>query len=372
MNRKRLVKGSLVVSLVLALVASGGVVMKKQAAAHSEEGQIVTVQRGKVSIAVQEVGSVEAFRKIDLKSKVSGQVAEVLVDIGSRVKAGDVLVRLDPRDARRELAQAEARRAVNNAVLNQGTMLLDIQAKAHEQGGIPAIDVRRSEGDVKKFRAQLGVDEADTAILRDRVSYTELRSPLDGVVLARNVQPGEMVTPGVSAMVDGKPLLVVAQVEKLLVRAELNQVDVVRLHMNQDVTVRVDALPDQKFVGNVYRIAAMAQKSERRRDSNLMIFPVDVVVDATQNGAEALRPGMVSDISVDLGAHENVLKVPLEAIVRDGDKTQLRVLSEKKEEKDKETLTDVVIGYQNEHEAEILSGVAEGVRIRVRPSSAPK
>jgi len=366
MNRKRIVKGLLITGLVAGLAVGGNVVMKKQAAARSDEGAVVTVARGRVAISVQEVGAIEAFRKIDLKSKIAGQVSEVLVDVGSRVKAGDVLVRLDPRDARRELAQAEARRTVDDAILEQANMQLGIQKKAHEQGGIAQLEVTRSEGDVRKFRAQIAVADANSAILRDRVSYNELRAPIDGVVLARNVQPGEMVVPGVAAMVDGKPLLVVAQVEKLLVRAELNQVDVVRLHQDQKVTVRVDALPDQTFAGTVFRIAAMAQKSERRKDSNLMIFPVDVVVDATQKGAEALRPGMVSDISVDLGAHENVLKVPLEAVVREGDKTQLRVLGDK----DKETLTDVVLGYQNEHDVEILSGVPEGARIRVRPAAA--
>jgi multidrug efflux pump subunit AcrA (membrane-fusion protein) len=178
-----------------------------------------------------------------------------------------------------------------------------------------------------------------------------------------------MVTPGVAAMVDGKPLLVVAQVEKLLVRAELNQIDVVRLHADDKVNVRVDALPDKSFVGTVYRVAAMAQKSERRKDSNLMVFSVDVVVESTQPGADALRPGMLADISVDLGAHENVLKVPLEAIVREGDKTQLRKVVD---EKGKEEKVDVVLGYQNEQTVEIVSGITEGARIRVRPSQAPK
>lgn len=368
MKKGRFVKRLIVTSMIVATGIGGVVVFKGRASAQPEEGAIVTVARGSVRIGVQEVGSVEAFRKVELKSKIAGQVAEVLVDVGSKVKAGDVLVRLDPRDAKRELAQVEARRGVDEAALGQSSSMLDIQKKALAQGGLSAIEVTKTDGDVKRYRAQLGVDSADRAILQDRVGYTELRAPIDGVVLARNVQPGEMVTPGVAAMVDGKPLLVVAQVERLLVRAELNQIDVVRLGPDQKVSVKVDALPGKTFEGHVFRIAAMAQRSERRKDSNLMVFPVDVVVDASQPGADALRPGMLSDITVDLGSHDGVLRVPLESLVREGDKTQLRRL----DAKDKETLVDVTVGAQNEQFVEIVSGIGEGDRIRVRPENAKK
>jgi macrolide-specific efflux system membrane fusion protein len=360
----------LVAAIVVGAGTGGFFVFRKRAEAQSsnDAGAIVAVERQNVAIAIQEVGAIEAFRKVDLKSKVAGQVAEVTVDVGSRVKAGDVLVRLDPKDVSRELRQAEARQRVNRAAFEQAESLLQIQRRALAEGGISTLDVTRTQGDAKRLEAQLGVGSADEAILRDRLSYTELRAPIDGVVLARNVQPGEMVTPGVAAMVDGKPLLVVAQVERLLVRAELNQIDVVRLTVDQPVTVKVDALSERSFQGKVFRIAAMAQKSERRKDSNLMVFTVDVVVDASQPGAEALRPGMMADLRIDLGSHDGVLAVPLEAIVREGDKTRLRKL----EGQGQETMVDVVTGYQNERVVEIVRGIALGDRIRVRPAKAGK
>jgi RND family efflux transporter MFP subunit len=353
---------------VLLVGATTAVVSHRRASGDDDGGPTVAVVRGPVRLTIQEVGAVEAFRKVELKSKVPGQVSEVLVDVGGVVRAGDVLVRLDPRDARHELGLAQARHGVDQATLDQATTQLDIQTRALERGGIPAMDVTRSRGDVGKVKAQLAVALADEAIARDQLSYTELRSPIDGVVLARNVQPGEMVTPGVAAMVDGKPLLVVAQVERLLVRAELSQIDVVRIHTDQRVDVKVDALPGRAFEGRIHRIAAMAQRSERRKDSNLMVFVVDVAVDARQAGAEALKPGMMADISIDLGAREGVLEVPLEAVVREGDATRLRRL----DAQGKETLVDVVLGAQNEQVVEIVSGVDEGAKIRVRPAPPQK
>ncbi len=367
MKRNRLSKIIILLSLGAVIAVIGVTAALRGSAASKPEGSIATVSRGSVRITVQEVGSVEPLRKVDLKSKVAGQVSEVLVDVSSIVKAGDVLVRLDPRDAKREIALAVSRHSVNEALLKQASRQLEFKRKAHAQGALSPLELSIADGEVLRLEAQVHVDGAEQAILRDRLSYTELKSPIDGVVLARNIQPGEMVTPGIAAMVDGKPLLVVAQVEKLLVRAELNQIDVARLGNGHKVQVRVDALANRVFEGEIYRMAAMAQKSERRKDSNLMIFPVDVIVDTRQPGAEGLRPGMMADLSIDIDSHDSVLTLPLEALVREGPHTRLWKVGAQ----GPDILTDVVVGYQNEKVVEVVSGVQEGDRVRLRPAKAP-
>ena len=363
MKRKSLSKIAVLGALFTVALALGAAKVLRGSSTDKAEGRIVAVTRGEVRISVDEVGMVEPFRKVDLKSKIAGQVSEVLVDVGARVKAGDPLIRLDPRDAKRELALAVARGGVDGAALSAVQRQLELKQNAHAQGALSALELRTVQGEAGRLSAQLGVDAAEQQILRDRLGYTELRAPIDGVVLARNVQPGEMVTPGVAAMVDGRPLLVVAQVEKLLVRAELNQMDVTRLDLGKAVSVRVDAIAGWEFRGEIYRIAAMAQRSERRKDSNLMVFPIDVIVDTAQPQGERLRPGMMADISVRVDAHTGVLTVPLEALVRQGGRAQLRRL----DARDAETLVDVAVGFQNERVAEIVSGVSEGDRIRVVP-----
>ena len=167
-------------------------------------------------------------------------------------------------------------------------------------------------------------------------------------------------------MVNGKPLLVIAQVKKLLVRSELNQIDVARVHANDKVTISVNALPGKEFKGEVYRIAAMAGRSELRNDSTLRVFPVDVLIDATQKGAEGLRAGMMAQLHIQVGEKKAALVVPLEAIVRKGDKVQVRKL----DKAGKEHLTDVTVGYENDKVSEILKGLKDGDKIRVRPAAA--
>lgn len=360
-----------IIVVVLLLGGGGAAVAVSRSKGHAPEGEVVTVNRGIVKVAVQEVGSIEPFRKIDIKSKVAGQVMNVLVDVGAEVKAGATLIRLEPLDAERDVRQSEARLAITQSQLDQAKGQAAFKRKAHENGALSEIELAVAEGEVKRLQGQRALEEVQFQVARDRQSYTQLKSPIDGVVLARNVQPGEMVTPGVSSMVDGKPLLVVAQMEKLLVRTELNQIDVARLKLGAKVEVKVDALPGQQFEGEIYRIAAMAQKSERRKESNLLVFPVDVVVARSQPGADNLRPGMIADITIGLDAKSDVLTVPLEAIVRQDGKTQLwKVTTGAPDPSKGDIATDVVVGLQNERVAEIVSGITEGDKIRIRPADA--
>ena len=366
---KRIVsrKTVVLISVLAVLIGVGALLFAQRSRAVTPEGVVVTVQRGTIEQTVREVGAIEPFRKVELKSKVAGQVLDVLVDVGSEVKAGDVLVRLDPRDAKRQIGLAAWHRRVTGAQLDHAERVFAIKSKAHEQGALSELELALARGEVERFKAQRGADGAELTILQDALSYTELRSPIDGVVLARSIQPGEMVTPGVAALVDGKPLLVVAQVAKLLMRTELNQLDVARLEPGRAVEVRVDAVPGKVFRGEVFRIAAMAQPSERRKNANLMVFPVDVLVDASQPGASALRPGMMADISIAVAKHEAVLTVPLEALVYDGGKARLRRIDATGQ---REELVDVEVGARNEDLAEIVSGIDEGASIRVRPAAA--
>lgn len=361
MKRKARLKPLVLGTFLIALLAAVLVMFLRGQAGASDDAPVVTVTRGSIPIRVEEVGIVEPFRKIELKSKIAGQVQEVLVDVGATVKSGDVLIRLDPHDTNQALRRVQAEHRVNRVMTEQARTLLGFKQQAHELGVLSDLELASVTGDVKRLEAQNAVHAAVESQLRDQVECTRLRAPIEGVVLARNVEPGEMVTPGVAAMVDGKPLLVVAQVDRLLVRTELNQLDVALLREGQDVEVRVDALPSQTFSGKVYRIAAMAQKSERRPDSRLQVFPVDVVIDAAQSAG--LRPGMIADLRVEIESVDDVLTIPLEAIVYEKGKPHVRRI-----EGDAETLTPVEIGKQNPQVAEVVSGVSEGDRLRVRPA----
>jgi membrane fusion protein, macrolide-specific efflux system len=358
-----------IVIAVLVLGGAGGAIAYSRSHQQAPEGEVVSVQKGKIEVSVQEVGSIEPFRKVEIKSRVAGQVQAVMVDVGDEVQEGALLMKLDTQDAARDVKQFEARTKITESQLRLAESQLALKKRAHANGALTELELSLAEGEADRLRAQASLEQVELQGARDRLSYTQIRSPIRGIVLARNVQPGEMVTPGVASVATGNPLLVVAQIEKLLVRTELNQIDVARIKPQDKVEIGVDALPGKKFEGSIYRIAAMAQKSERRKDSNLQIFPVDVVVDRSQASADLLRAGMMADINIGLDAKQGVLVVPLEALVREGGKTKLwRVKGPEKQDE----LVEVTVGLQNDRQAEVTSGVNEGENIRIRPLSAEK
>jgi len=358
-----------IVITALGLVGlSAGVYAFTQRGGTPIEGAIVSVKRARIQVSVQEVGSVEPLRKVEIKSKVAGQVSAVLVDVGDKVKVGDLLIKLDTLDSSRDVRQMDAKAQITQAQLKLAEAQADFKRKAHKDGALSDLELNVAEGEIKRLQAQASYEQVDLQGSRDRLGYTQIRAPIDGIVLARNVQPGEMIAPGVASVVTGTPLLVVAQIEKLLVRTELNQIDVARIKRDDAVAITVDALPGQKFVGSIFRIAAMAAKSERRKESNLMIFPVDVIVDRSQPGAEGLRPGMMADITIALEGKDDVLIAPIEAIVREDGKARVwKVEAVEGGKKEKDIPVEVTLGLQNEREVELKDGVAEGARIRVNP-----
>lgn len=362
-----------IVLAVLVLGGGGSLYAYNRSKTQAPEGEVVSVERGRIEVNVQEVGSIEPFRKVEIKSKVAGQVQAVLVDVGDEVQEGTLIMRLDPQDSARDVKQYEARTKITESQLAVAKSQLALKKKAHQNGALTELELSLAEGEVGRLEAQTALEQVELQGARDRLAYTQIRSPIRGIVLARNVQPGEMVTPGVASVATGNPLLVVAQIEKLLVRTELNQIDVARIKPKDKVEIGVDALPGKKFSGEIFRIAAMAQKSERRRESNLQIFPVDVVVDRKQASADMLRAGMMADITIGLEAKDKVLVVPLEAVVREGNKTKLwRVRSGSGSDKEQDELVEVTIGLQNDRQAEVLTGVNEGEKVRIRPASAEK
>lgn len=352
---------------VLATVVGASAVALDKSGDKTKEGETFKVQKGTLELAVTEVGKLEPLRKIEIKSKVAGQVEEVLVDVGHKVRAGDVLMRLVPLDADRTVAGAKARAQVVAANLEQARAELAIRDIAYANHAISVLELSVTKGLVRRLEAEARVAEVEVQRALDQLGYTKIRAPIDGTVLARNVQPGEMVTPGVASLGDGKPLLVVAQTASLLVRTELNQLDIAKVRMGLEAEIKVDALPGKTFRGKVHLVAAMGQKSERRKDSSLQVFPVDVLVPMDQDGAWAMKPGMMAEVKIPVEAKEDVLAVPVEAIVREDGKTLLLKL-----ENGEELKVNVLVGAQNDQRAEILSGIDAGDTIRLSPSAAER
>ncbi|MEY2935964.1 MAG: hypothetical protein RL033_6713 [Pseudomonadota bacterium] len=352
--------------LVLLFVLGGTVALlnRRSGAQPIDPAALVQVQRGLLALDILETGRIQPSERVELKSKVAGQVAEVRVEEGQQVHKDQVLVLLDPIDYEREVARAQAEIVAARATVDYSRLRLARTQQAVLQHVQPQAELDAAQYELQAAVARLRTTEVALSAAQDRVRYTTIRSPIDGTVIQKGIEVGEVVTPGVQATFEGKPLLTVADLSTLLVRIELNQIDVAKVSLGAKVTVKVDALPGRTFEATVTRIAAASSKGGI---SSVEVFPIEATLSPADS---AIKPGMTADVRIALERKLDVLLLPLEA-VRDkgGSATVTRVRAERTPEQTTE-IVQVEVGAANDRQQEIIGGVAEGDRIWVNPPSA--
>ncbi len=352
---------------VLAVVIVAASVWWKKRPSSAKEldaSLITTCKRGDLAIEVVETGKVQPREKVELKSKVAGQVERVLVEEGAVVKKGQALMRLDPTDYRREVARTEADVAQAKNGLEFAKLTLDRKKRGLEARGVAQADVDLAENEVKVRTVALRTAEVALSAAQDRLQYTQISSPIDGTVIQRGIQPGEVVTPGVQATFEGKPLLTIADLSTLIVKVDLNQIDVARVKLEQTVALTLDALPGSKYEARVTKISP-ASTTVKGRD--VEVFPVE----ATLKTVDArIKPGMTADVRVHIETKKNVLTLPIEALLKETGKYYATRVITGPDGAQKLDKVAVEIGARNDREMEVTSGIKEGERILIKPASS--
>lgn len=322
-----------------------------------DEALVVSVQHGDLSIEVIETGKVEPREKVEVKSKVAGQVERVFVDEGDKVRKGQMLLRLDPTDYKRDVARAEAEveQAKNN--LEYAQLTLKRREDAVKTGGVSQADVDLSANEVKVRGTALKLANVALAAAQDRLRYTEIVSPIDGTVIARGIQAGEVISPGVQATFEGKPLLTIADLSTLVVKADLNQIDVAKVRLGQRVELFLDALPGKTYDAMITKItpAAVLPKGKDQE-----VFPVEATLSKPDRD---IKPGMTADTRIYVETHENVLSLPIEAVEKETDKSFVTKLVTDPQGKQRKERVEVKTGSKNDRVFEITQGLAKGDRV---------
>ena len=321
-NGKRVRRWLWIGALGLAIAGAGFAFARPKGKPGEEKDKVKTAKAevGDVQVRVTEVGSVEPDVKVDVKSVLSGKVVELLVREGDRVKRGQVLARVEPDvNQARDLAQvknsvSEAEIALNEAkatyernqdLLAQG--LLSAQAGLESETRYRQAKASRDSA-MDKYRI---VQESGVPIASVAAGITQrlnVSSPMDGVVIRRPVELGDTVMSGVSSFNAGTVLMTVADVDTMIIKAGINEVDIGKVRLEQPVKVSLDAYPKVKFAGKILRIAPAARLEEK-----VKVFDVEIAID--RQGAE-LRTGMTANIDIVGEKREKVLTVPVEAIFK--------------------------------------------------------
>lgn len=344
------------------LVAVVGVVISRGRVSSAPAADALTtkVKRGDLDVVVLETGRVEPLLQTQIKSKVGGQVTEVFVHEGERVKQGQLLLRIDATDYRRDVARVEAEIAQARETVAYAGIQLGRAEKARSIAISPAAELDQVRHEAALARARLKGSQVALEAARDRLRYTGIEAPFDGTIIQRNVQPGEVVIPGMTATVEGRAALVLADMSVLLVKTDLNQIDVAQVKKGQTAEVTLDALPGKKFAATVTRVAAAAT-TVNGRDT----FPIEASLSTNQDLSQ-IKPGMTADVRVLIEKRPKVLLLPIEAVTEEKGISRVHKL-ERTGGDPRTRKVDVTVGKRNDREVEITGGVAEGDEILIQP-----
>lgn len=354
-------------AIIVVLVGGGTLAATRRGGAGPKEldpSLITTVKRGDLAIEVLETGKVQPREKVEIKSKVAGQVVKVYADAGDKVKRGQLLLQLDPIDYERQVARTEADVESAKNALDFAQLSLDRRQKGLEARGVAQMDVDTAAADVRAKKVALQQATVAYNAAEDQLHYTRVMAPMDGTVTERGIQPGEVVTPGVQASFDGKSLMTVSDLSTLIVKADLNQIDVAKVQLGQKVTVTLDALPGKSYEATITKIAPA---SILPKDKQVDVFPVEATLAKADT---AIKPGMTADVRIHIEKKEHVLALPIEAVVKENGKQFVSKVVALPNGKQKTDKVEVAVGARNDREIEIQKGIGEGDKVLIKPASA--
>jgi HlyD family secretion protein len=293
-------------ALFVTLTAVIGLLSGCKKAAAPIPYQALPVERRNIVVSAQASGTVQPDTTVEVKSKASGEILQLNAETGEIVKRGAPLVRIDPRNARNAMAQAQADLDVAKAKLANSTsqkrradelfQSRSITEQEHEQALLDYADARSAV-----VRSQVDVDNA-----RIQLEDTDVRAPITGTVLEKDVERGQVIASATSNVSGGTTLMKMANLNQVQVRTLVDETDVGKVQAGQRAIVTVDAFPNRPFSGTVLKIEPQAQTQQ-----NVTMFPVLVRIG---NEEGLLRPGMNTEVEIHVGRRDSVLAVPTAAL----------------------------------------------------------
>lgn len=371
-------------AVLLAAAGTAGVYTYVHKPAAAATGSSIKVKKGDLTETASATGKIQPEVQVDVKSKASGAVAEVLVKPGDHVEAGQLLVRLDKTDANRTLdsarlardrAQADVVSAQSSINVAQIDLKNDQESETLAQKGVDlgvgsADALRTAQHTTQVAKAtltqkqaqlsssQLSLQAAELAVqdAETQLTNTEIKAPMDGTVLTVSVEKGSIVSSALTNVNGGTAVLTLADLSDLRVIGSISESQVGHVQPGQEVQIRVDTYADKVFKGVVDRVSPLGTET-----SNVVTFDVEIRIDDPNQSL--LKSGMNADVEIVTEQERDVLLVPITAVQSKGKRRFVTLASG--EERSIET------GASDGNEMIVTKGLAEGDAIKSSPVAAP-
>lgn len=299
--------------------------------ARQAGGKVVPVQMARVRVEditsrVRAPGKIEPKTQVKISADIMGKVVKLAVKEGDRVRPGQLLLQLDDTQyraaanqamatlasARERVREAEAAYRVSNASYTRQQSLYEQKLLSQAEWDQATSNHETARTALSSAREEVSRSSAALAGAADNVRRCRFVAPFEGVVSALNVEQGEIVITGTMNN-PGTQILVVSDLSRMLVRADVDETDVVDLRLGQKARITVDALPDTSFAGTIAEIGNTAKRNITSAVTEGQTnFEVKVVFDDT---VPQVRPGMTADVEIETATHVKATGVPIQAVV---------------------------------------------------------
>lgn len=382
--------------VVVAMLAGAGVAVRAALKPNNtiDPSKLVAIERGDIARSVVATGKIEPRSTVEVKSKASGIVKQIFVDYGDTVRQGQVLVELDKeelqarvRELRAAVQAAEAAEAAAVASLERNRvdaegpdlpflksaferaqqlhreglaaktvaedadklyqMALNKQMSAISNLAVARADITRAKAQVAQAKAMLERAEED---LRNAT----IVSPIDGLVLSRNVEVGNAVSSILVVGSQAQPIFTLGDVSDVFVRGKVDQADIGKVFIGQVARIVVESFRDRKFAGKVYKISPLGVEKE-----NVTTFEVQVSI---ANPGRELKANMSANAEIILEERPGVLLIPEAAILYDKQRKASVEIPDAAAEKGRRKV-DVQLGISNGVKTELVAGLKEGQKV---------
>jgi HlyD family secretion protein len=356
-----------------------------------DPSQLGKAERGDIARSVVATGKVQPITKVEVKSKASGIVTDLDVDINDKVRQGQTVAQLDQIEILAQVAAQKANLAAAESNARAAAAAIEYDKVSAEAPDLPmykntydranqmakdGVVSQQSLDDAQqkylaaantrdKAVAQISVDssrlrQADAQTqqslaslkqLEEQLSYTIIQSPMNGVILSRDVEKGDAVS---SILVNGSTatlIMTIGDISQVYVQGKVDESDIGKVYLGQPARIKVESFKDKTFAGKVTRIAPLGVEKD-----NVTTFEVRVSID---NPGGELKANMTANAEIILEEHKNSITVPEQAVIYDKNRNASVEVPDSGQKKGRRNVS-VKVGISNGARTEVLSGLNPG------------
>jgi HlyD family secretion protein len=264
------------------------------------------VERRTLEVAVSSAGIVEPIATVEVKSKASGEVLDMLIETGDTVEQGSLMVRIDPRIVRNRLAQSDAELKAAKSRREIAQTQKERAESLVTNGTLTQADLEQATLDLANAEAQVVTSNVAVENARIAVDDTDIRAPISGTIIFKPVEIGQVISSPTQDFAGGTLLLQMADLSAVQIRSLVDETDIGKIRPGMRASVLVAAYPNQPFPGEVVKIEPQAVIEQ-----NVTMFAVLVSI---QNPDGLLMPGMNAEVEVSIARADNAMTIPVMAL----------------------------------------------------------